>query len=182
MASRRPKTTAAPTPPTAPGRVIDYDALRLVSRASTLLDVTVERFAGTASQPLAGIAATSLKQEMAFRGERRPMDGELVAARMECRFTVSTPEGRQLCEVEASLWSIYSLNAPIASFQAEAVDEFAEVNGLYHAWPFVRELVASCCTRLGLAGVLLPIWSPPNEFPARGEYHRIGFEPEPTVA
>ncbi len=178
MGSRkREPPTPKPGGAVGPLRSIDYEAIRVVSRACTLLDVTVERFGGRASQPLAGISANSVKQDMSFRGQHRAMPGELVAAMIEFRFVVTRADGEPLCETDGALWAIYALNEPVATFEPSAVDQFAEVNGLYHAWAFVRELVASSCSRLGLAGVLLPIWTPPKEFPALGEFHHIVFEP-----
>jgi hypothetical protein len=42
---------------------------------------------------------------------------------------------------------------------AQDVEAFAAVNGAYHAWPFVRELIFSLTSRMGFQGFTLPVLS-----------------------
>ncbi len=37
-----------------------------------------------------------------------------------------------------------------------AVDEFAQLNGVYHAYPYVREFVQTSCGRLSLPQIIMP--------------------------
>jgi hypothetical protein len=97
---------------------------------------------------------------------------------IEAKFKASDNANDLLAEVEGTWVAVYGLGALEGQdFREEAIDGFAEVNGLYHAWPYIREVVASCAARLGLAGVVLPVWRPPDEFPSRGEFHEMSFTP-----
>lgn len=48
-----------------------------------------------------------------------------------------------------------------ASFPADALEHFAELNGIYNAWPYWRELVQTVTGRVGIDSVLLPVFRPP---------------------
>lgn len=46
------------------------------------------------------------------------------------------------------------------------LDEFARTNGLYNAWPFLRELVQSTTMRMGIAPLMLPMFRINRQTPA----------------
>jgi hypothetical protein len=50
-------------------------------------------------------------------------------------------------------------------FSAAALSHFANVNGVYNAWPYWRELVQSITVRMGLPPVVLPVFriAPPGQ-------------------
>lgn len=178
--ARRTKATL-PEVATKPAvkRAFDFEAIRSVSRASRLLDVNISRFSGEATRPVVGLQAYGLRQRMAFRGARHEAPPELVIASAEFEFTVHDTDSTLLLTVKGAAFVVYALaRAPDDGISEDAISEFAEANGLYHAWPFLRELVSSATARLGLSGVLLPIWTPPKDFPAAGDYHEIVFEPQ----
>ncbi len=38
------------------------------------------------------------------------------------------------------------------------LEQFAKVNGIYNAWPYLREIVQSTTTRMGIAPLMLPLF------------------------
>lgn len=54
-----------------------------------------------------------------------------------------------MMEVESVLAATYSINRENEPSR-EAVQVFAEENGLFHVWPYWRELVQSSCSRVGV--------------------------------
>lgn len=57
--------------------------------------------------------------------------------------------------VTATVRLIYSFSGEAPS--KEDVDQFAKVNGVFNAWPFLREIVQSTTLRMGIAPVMLPL-------------------------
>jgi hypothetical protein len=49
------------------------------------------------------------------------------------------------------------------SFEAEALRQFAWLNGAYNAWPYWREFVQSVTGRIGLNGLTPPVFRPKVE-------------------
>jgi hypothetical protein len=42
----------------------------------------------------------------------------------------------------------------------EALGAFGATNGVYNAWPYWREFVQSCTLRMGLQGIVVPLFRP----------------------
>ena len=51
---------------------------------------------------------------------------------------------------------VYGFSAPTPA-QAD-LDAFAKVNGVYNAWPYLREIVQSTTMRMGIAPLMLPMF------------------------
>jgi hypothetical protein len=64
-----------------------------------------------------------------------------------------------IVDLSATFRLVYVLGAD-ASFEDEALEHFASMNGAYNAWPYWRELVQSVAGRVGLSGVVLPVFRP----------------------
>ncbi len=153
---------------------VDYEKIRLVAASSQLRDINLSQFSARATRPLSGSDPNSFRQKIAFRAIRVPADAELAIAMIEVKFEVSDEDRSSVAEVEGTWVAVYDLSS---EFPDDAIEAFAEVNGLYHAWPYIRELVSGCASRLGLSGIVLPIWRPPEEFPAKGQFHEMSFTP-----
>lgn len=65
----------------------------------------------------------------------------------------------KLVDLTATFLLIYTLSSD-AQFEEEAVTHFASINGAYNAWPYWRELVQSVAGRVGLSGIVLPVFRP----------------------
>lgn len=71
--------------------------------------------------------------------------------------------------LEATFQLIY--DAPLGqAFDVECLEQFAQVNGAYNSWPYWRELVQTATGRVGLSGVMVPVYRPQvREMPAVSE-------------
>lgn len=160
-------------------REIDYERMRPLSMASSLLDVAVMRFSAESTRPLVGVHPGSLHQQLAFKGQQLDSGDGVVLAVVTFTFGASLPDGAEVCRVEGALMVVYRLGPDQEGrpFAPERVEEFAEVTSMYHAWAYIRELVGSSAAKVGLAGVVLPVWSPPRAFPPKGEDTVLRFTP-----
>lgn len=64
-----------------------------------------------------------------------------------------------LLALSASFGLVYSLAGDL-EIEDECFVHFADVNGPYNAWPYWREFVQSVTGRVGLAGVMVPMFRP----------------------
>lgn len=161
-------------------RVVDYEALRPIAAASNILDIAPAHFAAQSSRPLLGIHSHSLRHEVKLRGTASfdPASKEFIVSAVE--FVYKAMEGDlEFCGVHGTMIVAYRLK-PDLETSLETIQLFAEVNGTYHAWPYIRELVGSSVSRLGLGGVILPVWLAPKHFPPKGEFIVISVEPHST--
>lgn len=71
-----------------------------------------------------------------------------------------TSEPYLVLEVEFEL--VYALKNA-GDYPADAIEYFSELNGPYNAWPYFREFLQSISTRVGLGGIVLPVFRPPIE-------------------
>lgn len=61
--------------------------------------------------------------------------------------------------LSATFRLVYALND--ASEQPpDALQHFAELNGVYNVWPYWRELVQTVSGRIGLASIVIPVFRP----------------------
>ena len=170
-----PKTVPAPDAALKDtGRLIDYDSLRPVAVASSLLDVVPMHFSAKSSGPLSGYESHSLKHEIRFRGI--PMidsfaENGTVMSSVDFEYEAIEAKSREIiCAIHGAFMAIYSLQRNKFDSSPELLSLFAELHGMHHAWPYIRELVGSSASRLGLSGVFLPVWPPPKRLPPSGEY------------
>src|SRR5712692_532252 len=86
-----------------------------------------------------------------------PSDKGLLA--VECRFTFGIRSaGNQIAESKFKYHIRYKVTGeePLAE---QDIIQFAAVNGAYHAWPFVRELIFNLTARMGFQPFTLPVLS-----------------------
>lgn len=77
-----------------------------------------------------------------------------------CRRPSEGGDGEIAVSLTATMLLIYSMKAG-ADIKAECFDHFANLNGVYNAWPYWREFVQSATARAGLPGVVVPVFRPP---------------------
>jgi len=174
--ARSKKIRTEDSTPTLSGRVVDYESLRPVAAASNILEISLAHFAAQSQGPLAGLDGRELRQEIKLRGmPTEAIPGQVWLTAVEFEFkALDRNNGGELCSVHGTFVVAYRLQALPDAVAKDTVSLFAEVNGMYHAWPYVRELVGSCTGRLGLGGVLLPIWLAPKHLPSQGEWLVLG--------
>jgi hypothetical protein len=65
--------------------------------------------------------------------------------------------GSSVFSIEATFALDYSLES-IADLQEGHFRAFALTNGVFNAWPYWREYVQSCASRMGLPNVVIPVF------------------------
>ena len=66
---------------------------------------------------------------------------------------------KRVAEVSATFALRYQLDTDrLQSLGPEDVQAFAETNGVYNAWPYWREVLQSTAARVGLPGVVAPVF------------------------
>lgn len=68
-------------------------------------------------------------------------------------------EDADVANLEAAFVLTYGLPSD-AQFDSKCLKHFADLNGVYNAWPYWRELVQTATGRIGLAGIMVPVYRP----------------------
>lgn len=175
MANRRPKKGV-------PGgaqvqvmpREVRMDLIGGVSSRVCLDQLSLTALAVSTAQPLTGLRLEDLDERVAVRAKRLSEDdGSLILGWIELQYTLRAGEA-ELASFNASYFLAYHLTSGDASDTSPpTLTQFVEVNGIFNAWPFMRELVNSTFSRLGLPGVLLPHWRTPRMLPPEGEFLEV---------
>lgn len=88
-----------------------------------------------------------------------PLPSEKGFLNVGCQFTfVIRSTGEVVAESKFKYLLQYKLNGEEPPSEKDII-EFSAVNGSYHAWPFVRELIFSLTARMGFAPFTLPVLS-----------------------
>lgn len=107
--------------------------------------------------------ALQLSQRYRAEYDPRPPDSGTVPVRVDFQFEAHSmgeeEPDRRVAEIEAEFLVVYRTNSG-ATFPADALRHFAELNGTYNAWPYWRELVQSMTARAGMIGVTVPVFKP----------------------
>lgn len=85
------------------------------------------------------------------------------------------PERGQRIRISAAIELEYNLSGDALPNAREA-ECFAKINGVYNAWPYWREFVQHCTTRMGLPPLTLPLMTA-----ARALAHAGFREPSPAA-
>jgi hypothetical protein len=105
-----------------------------------------------------------LSQSYRARYERPDTRPGKIYVFVDFQFDAAPPEqgegGTQSVHLEATYIVIYDLGNA-ADESEEALEQFAELNGAYNAWPYWRELVQTVTGRVGLAAIVVPVFRPP---------------------
>lgn len=180
MPARKKRTVAR-----ARQRRVDFAAVREISERVSLEDISTISFSAEALQPLAGMFAPKLDQKIGVMGELVGAADEAAAVMIKADYA-AMHAGAEVARAQATLLVSYSLRdgGNWDDLPRDALDQFAEINGIYNTWSYIRELVGSSLTRLGLSGVLLPVWRPPAVLPPKGEFlvmhHHADPEDDPS--
>lgn len=169
VSKRRKKSESKTDPAPASPRTIDYDALRIVAGGATLQEIVPTQFGSKASQPLHALCQADLDEVITYGATRLESPEGHIASSVRFNYE-ATLNGEDVAAVSGTMLVIYrfSLDAP-GQIGPEELDQFAEVNGIYNSWAYLRELISHCLMRLGLPGVFVPLWKPPASLPPLGE-------------
>jgi hypothetical protein len=109
-------------------------------------------------------------EEIKYRSYHIETDPQYIAAGVQFSFE-SARAVQAPFSVTGSYFVFYVLQpAALPNIPAEARTQFARVNGVFNAWPFMRELISNCSTRLGRRAALIPLYRPPAQLPPEGEF------------
>lgn len=106
--------------------------------------------------------------------EKKSTDMREIHVTAEFRFSASdaSAENVDIAKLEAAFILVYALPED-ATFDERCAQYFAELNGAYNAWPYWRELVQTATGRIGLGGIMVPVYHPRSsevpEAPAKTE-------------
>ncbi len=70
--------------------------------------------------------------------------------------------------IHASFLLIYDFNDEFEKYPDEAFKAFAEMNGVFNAWPYWREFVQNATVRMGLPALTIPVF---RLFEPKGSEH-----------
>lgn len=160
-------------------RKVDYESIKKISSSVLLDDIQTASFSANCTRPLAGYDAKNLRQEIAVKGNLSQVVENMGVVFIDFKYSNFHKEDN-LANVTGTIVAVYAAGPDINwnDFHEESIQQFAEVNGIYNTWSYIRELVASSLTRLGLSGVLLPLWRPPATLPPIGEYAKKEYQPQ----
>lgn len=136
-----------------------------VARFVELLGVTLASATVKSSiDPVALPSELSISNRYRATYERKIRDDtDFVYVEVDFDFAASPVRGddptESLVDLNATFLLVYSLK-PAAEFAEDALEHFAGMNGAYNAWPYWRELVQSVSGRVGLSGIVLPVFRP----------------------
>jgi hypothetical protein len=77
----------------------------------------------------------------------------------ECSAASATPSEIQPLGVSATYVVVYG-HPDVSALPAEALEAFAQLNGVYNTWPYWRELVQTASGRAGLSAIVIPVFRP----------------------
>ena len=142
-------------------RTIDLSRVATLSRVVNLdsvcwREIACKRFIEQSLMPeetvlSGGFSASSL----------RDTEDNQVVVIVEFAFSADTnsDEKQRIAEIKAKLSLRYSIaTGSVKDFDQDLVQDFAETNGVYNAWPYWRELIQSTASRIGLHGIVLPVF------------------------
>lgn len=148
--------------------VTQFQLASAVARNVDLESVSLVRTAAGLDQPLGGALELTGRgrgkleiestQQHAF-DEKSSLLAAEVAFRV--RVTGAGDDAKPIVHFEAVFSLMYRMRAiPPPEDRKRAFDAFVSLNGLYNAWPYLRELVQSTAGRMGLPPVVLPVFRP----------------------
>jgi hypothetical protein len=113
-----------------------------------------------------------------YRFERRDST-LLVYIRFNCEVRPETGTGDTPSEPSFRAAAVFELHytIPAVEFSEATLNQFAENNGAFNAWPYCREFVQQASVRAGLPAIALPVF----RVSGKSTSHRSGRPPKPPV-
>ena len=144
---------------TTPGSRTPFQLLSSVSQFVELRSIVLRRAtAETTVHPEDQSISWSYRQRHSVRFELLSDSDRLrLYPAFEFAAYAADVPSNSLATLEAEYALTYELKLD-ANKEVEALKIFAEVNGPFAAWPYWRELVQTVTGRLGLPGVLVPVF------------------------
>lgn len=145
---------SAETPLSRAAAVARYVELQAVTLASANLTSGID--------PMSPPERLDVANKYRTRQELRVGEMNRVYVYVDFEFEATEPVGdapRSVVKLVAEFQLVYLLQG-VATYPDGALEDFARLNGTYNSWPYWRELVQTVTGRVGLAGILVPVWRP----------------------
>lgn len=151
---------------------VDFDQIRPLAELAVLQDIATISFAAHAQQPVWQLDGKVVPLALRYRARDVHKAGGLLMVVVEHEVEVGWHDATQIvCAASGALHLVYQFpDDALTRFGDAVVSQFSAINGVYHAWPYIRESVQAHLGRLGLTGVVLPVWHPPARLPADGGF------------
>jgi hypothetical protein len=149
-------------------RVVELEDVRLV-RVQAELSVSVDEL--LADECL--LVISPIRHSVTYSEENAVLDVEVSVAASLCRpqqDNNSVPTAtKPLATASATCALRYSLAAspPPAELRNNLFESFAKINGVYNAWPYLRNTIHDVTGRLGIPPVVLPVYRVPRRQQAK---------------
>jgi hypothetical protein len=158
-----------------PDRVVRSTVdMRAVGRVASRVDVTEVRLVEVSAMRTDKVGGTL---EPIIQHAHSPLGCEGGSIRIQSRYEFKV----DLADTPAfTVTAVYHLFYALSGDEPVADDDlkqFAAANGAYHSWPFVRELLFSMSSRMGLPAFTLPVMS---FMPPRPAKPAAPPQPQPT--
>lgn len=145
-----------------------YQLAASLAREVDLRSLATVAVSGALVQPGAALAALTAAGggKLQLRSEHRHAFDEAASTlTAEVAFVLgigpADPTAPEVVHIEAKFALVYGVKtAPALAERATVFEAFVAVNGVYNAWPYLREVVSSMAARLGAPPVLLPVFRP----------------------
>ncbi|HEU0076950.1 MAG TPA: hypothetical protein VFQ76_04830 [Longimicrobiaceae bacterium] len=144
----------------------NMDRAALVARHVQLQTVNLRKaLLNSALDPLDPPDFREIQVTQGHRGryklpEKHP---DFVYVYVDLRFTASHEDVErvqsELVDLTATYQLAYTLESA-AEYPEDALQYFAELNGVYNIWPYWRELVQTVTGRVGLSAIVVPVYRP----------------------
>jgi hypothetical protein len=77
----------------------------------------------------------------------------------ECSAASTTPSETPPLGISATYVVVYG-HPDVSTLPTEALEAFAQLNGVYNTWPYWRELIQTASGRAGLSAIVIPVFRP----------------------
>jgi hypothetical protein len=129
---------------------------------------------------------SSLEIQTRYRAHQDTSDSEhmvvLIDFEFEGRAANAAAEGQPAIRLDATFALVYKWK-PDVSFPDGAEADFARLNGAYNVWPYWRELVQTVSGRVGLSGIIVPVFRAQDfEMRFKGILDSTASDTKPTPA
>jgi hypothetical protein len=105
------------------------------------------------------VVAYGAALEPSFETDCSPLPSEKGSIDVGCDFSfVIRSTGEEVADTKIKYLIQYKLNGEEVPAEQDLI-AFSAVNGAYHAWPFVRELIFNLTARMGFQPFTLPVLS-----------------------
>lgn len=142
-------------------------SLKEIIGSVQLAGVRLSELTAAGNPPDEGVRNASVEIAHSAKVKDRTGDRFMVTATITVRMTRqgrgkrAVHRGPTTLSLQATFDLLYEL-PKTKDFSAAALSHFANVNGVYNAWPYWRELVQSITVRMGLPPVVLPVFRIPR--------------------